>query len=90
MTDAAIIRKLVDKVNDTYTGADIARINDLFETGFETRICDVCGKLMVSGYVFDGGSRYFCSDKCLHTQFTDEEWEQEYNSNEDSYWTEWC
>ena len=53
------------------------------------RVCNVCGNPMNQGYCVDGGSRYFCSDECLSQAFTPEEWMEEYESNEDSYWTEW-
>ena len=55
----------------------------------EERICSVCGKPMKEGYCLDGGLEYYCSTACLHRDFTDEEWEEECNTNEDSYWTEW-
>ena len=44
---------------------------------------------MIEGYCLDAGFAYYCSDECLHTEFTDEKWEDEYNNNEDSYWTQW-
>lgn len=53
------------------------------------RICSICGKLMRAGYCLDSGAKYYCSDECLHHEFTDEEWEEEYNNNDQSYYTEW-
>lgn len=54
----------------------------------EYRICSICGEVMICGYCYEGGEKYYCSDECLHHDFTDEEWEEVvYNS--DSYWTEW-
>lgn len=53
------------------------------------RICSVCGRKMTNGYCYDGGAKYYCSDKCLHYDFTDDEWREECVNNEDSYWTEW-
>ena len=41
----------------------------------EYRICSICGDIMVYGYCYDGGDKYYCSDECLHHDFTDEEWE---------------
>lgn len=44
---------------------------------------------MRKGYCIDAGAAYYCSDECLHTDFTDEEWAEEYESNDQSYYTEW-
>ena len=57
---------------------------------FEIRICSICGKAMLEGYCCDNGYRYYCSDECLHHDFTDEEWEDVCdNGFGDSYWTDW-
>lgn len=53
------------------------------------RRCSVCGKLMCEGYCSDMGAAYYCSDDCLHTEYTKEEWAEECESNEQSYYTEW-
>lgn len=53
------------------------------------RFCSVCGKPMREGYCYDMGRRYYCSDECLHTEFTSEEWKQECEGNDQSYYTEW-
>lgn len=55
----------------------------------ECRRCSICGRLMQKGYCQDGGWRYYCSDKCLHEDFTDEEWNKECDNNDQSYWTQW-
>lgn len=55
----------------------------------EVRHCSICGAEMYEGYVYDAGLKYFCSDDCLNMVFSDEEWEEECESNEDSYWTMW-
>ena len=52
------------------------------------RKCEICGTEMAAGYCFDGGQAYYCSDQCLHHDFTEEEWNEEYEAG-DSYWTEW-
>ena len=44
---------------------------------------------MQQGYCVDAGYRYYCSDDCLHHDFTDEEWNEEYDNNDQSYWTTW-
>jgi len=53
------------------------------------RKCDKCGGGMNEGYHADG--EYFCSDKCLHTQYTPAEWEELADMYEDTdfYWTDW-
>jgi len=53
------------------------------------RRCSECGRLMRAGYCFDMGAAYYCSDECLHADFTAEEWEEECESNDQSYYTEW-
>lgn len=61
------------------------------EDDFEIHNCSKCNKVMTEGYVFGGGEKYFCSDKCLHTEVTQEEWE-ELSAGEDNdayYWTVW-
>jgi hypothetical protein len=53
------------------------------------RVCNHCGKPMDEGYCIGGGIAYFCSDTCLHTQYSPEEWAEMYSDDGDSYWTEW-
>lgn len=53
------------------------------------RRCSVCGKLMREGYCVDMGAAYYCSDECLHTEYSDEEWAKECENNDQSYYTEW-
>ena len=54
------------------------------------RTCNECGKPMKQGYVVDGGLVYYCSDECLHKNYSKEEWEKIYDDNStDNYWTEW-
>lgn len=58
--------------------------------GGEFRICDVCGDAFDAGYYDgDGTGKYYCCDDCLHTDYTDEEWEEQYDEDGDSYYTEW-
>ena len=59
------------------------------DTSEECRRCSICGRLMQEGYCQDAGYRYYCSDDCLHHDFTDEEWEEECKNNDQSYWTTW-
>ena len=54
------------------------------------RKCDACNKGMNSGYVIEAGMEYYCSDTCLHTNTTHEEYLELYDNGEgDSYHTSW-
>jgi len=78
-------------------GAELVKCNtetrafDEEPIDFEIRNCSACNKVMSEGYVFAGGEKYFCSDKCLHTEVTKEEWEElsEGEDNDMYYWTVW-
>ena len=63
-----------------------------------TRKCDICKKLMFEGFVEGDGDNYYCSDECLHTKYTDEEFfgtKEEQEELEEkgygntNYWTNW-
>lgn len=51
------------------------------------RICSECGRIMRSGYIVDD-CEYFCSDACLHKNYSQEEYLEMYE-NDAAYWTEW-
>ena len=54
------------------------------------RECTACGAGMNEGYCIEGGIEYYCSDACLHTEITHEEYMELYADGEgDSYWTDW-
>lgn len=54
------------------------------------RKCSHCGKLMTEGYVIDGGTEYYCSDRCLYKHYTHKEYDDMYGSGEtDTYYTTW-
>lgn len=73
--------------NNTFSAEEIAEYcGEAFDN---IRRCSVCGRLMQEGYCEDGGWRYYCSDECLHTKYSDAEWEEECENNENSYWTTW-
>ncbi len=56
----------------------------------DERLCSNCNKKMNKGFCVNSGEEYYCSDKCLHTKYSDEEWEKMYVDGEsDSYYTEW-
>lgn len=67
--------------------AELAPLMPGKELGY--RICSNCGRPFDKGYCHDGGPHYYCDSDCLHTKFTDEEWEEECEKNEDSYRTTW-
>ena len=60
-----------------------------WDTDRTCRRCSECGKLMREGYCVDMGAAYYCSDDCLHTEYTEEEWAEECENNDQSYYTEW-
>ena len=45
-----------------------------WDTDRTCRRCSICGKLMREGYCVDMGAAYYCSDECLHTEYSEEEW----------------
>ena len=53
-----------------------------------SRICNECGKEMQSGYVIDDGEEYYCSDECLCSWYSEEEYD-ELCQTDLAYWTEW-
>lgn len=52
------------------------------------RFCDVCGRPMRDGFVVNDGDRYYCSEGCLHEDYTEEEYKEMYSQGY-AYWTEW-
>lgn len=55
------------------------------------RCCSVCGRAMTEGYFIENGVSYYCSDECMHTEMTDEEYLELYDDGDgDSYWTDWA
>lgn len=56
----------------------------------EKRTCSECGKEMTEGFVIDGGTEYYCSEECLHKNYTHEEYMEMYEDGEgETYWTQW-
>jgi len=51
------------------------------------RTCDVCNKSFTEGYVIRAGEKYYCSETCLRTEYTEKEWQDLYKENDQSYWT---
>ena len=54
------------------------------------RICSNCEEKMFNGYCIDNGRFYYCSNDCLETVMTMDEYLELYDNGEGtSYWTEW-
>lgn len=83
------------KATDLVTIATmIAELRELLiEDRAPLRICSVCGEIIFwSAYVEDYGGvcDYYCSNDCLHTKYTDEEWERECDEYpNETYYTEY-
>ena len=77
---------------DENTSEDViaeAFVDQWWDTDRTCRRCTECGKLMRAGYCVNMGEAYYCSDECLHTEFTFKEWAEECENNDQSYYTEW-
>ena len=59
----------------------------LFESD-SARVCSVCGKAMTQGFVIGDGEDYYCSEECLYSVYTEQEYIDMYESDH-AYWTEW-
>lgn len=71
-----ILKKDMNSYTSVYEAVDNAinsNLDDLVDA-VEIRVCDECGKIMVEGYCIDGGMEYYCSDECLHKNYTKEQW----------------
>jgi hypothetical protein len=54
------------------------------------RCCDECGAGMNEGFCIESGESYYCSEECLHKNYSEEEWQDMYADGEgNSYYTEW-
>lgn len=54
------------------------------------RICDACNRPMIEGYCIDDGQEHYCSDDCLHSYYSEEEYIEMSDDEEgNSYWTVW-
>jgi len=56
------------------------------EEGENERICTVCGKKMLAGYVVDDGAEYFCCPSCMRTKYSKDEYYAMVKSDR-AYWT---
>lgn len=53
----------------------------------EKRNCTNCNREMTEGYVICDGTKYYCSDACLHEEFTEKEYRELYEQGQ-AYWTQ--
>jgi hypothetical protein len=57
------------------------------------RKCDKCGQGINEGFCIYEGQEYYCSDECLHSVYSEQEWSEMYNAEDigssSSYWTQW-
>jgi hypothetical protein len=53
-----------------------------------SRTCAACSKTMTKGYCIADGAEYYCSDECLHTEISKEEYDELFDMD-CAYWTEW-
>ena len=47
---------------------------------------------MNEGYVVGGGAEYYCTDECLHKNYTPAQWtamSADQDHNDSNYWTKW-
>lgn len=58
-------------------------INDSYQ-----RVCSECAAIMTDGYCIYDGEEHYCSDECLHANYTSAEYEMMYK-NDEAYYTEW-
>ena len=76
--DMEYLQEIIDNLQDIVN-------NNEEET---ERRCSVCNKIMKSGYCIGDGQEYYCSDDCLHKRYSQEVYNEMYESN-CAYYTEW-
>ncbi|PGK15267.1 hypothetical protein CN895_07920 [Bacillus cereus] len=81
-TWSGIHKHTFEKLEITITCKQFADAEDHY------RICTHCNEIMFEGYCIDEGCHYFCSDECLHTKYTPEEYQKAYEEDW-AYWTDW-
>lgn len=55
---------------------------------YNIRQCNSCHNGMHEGYVIEDGLEYYCSEECLHTKYTEDEYNRMYYTDR-GYWTDW-
>jgi hypothetical protein len=87
--------KLFNELGDEIYAEELKQCNVIEEVvkgDKYAHLCDCCGNGMNDGYFID--YMYYCSDTCLHTEYTPEEWKNLYEQSEEQggdycYWTQW-
>jgi len=51
------------------------------------RKCTECGKMFTEGFYVED-CEYYCSENCLHKNYTDDEFTSMYVNNQ-AFWTTW-
>ena len=79
-------RLLIERIKEL----ELEHSNESFTDALdiEGRICSKCGKHMNEGFCLYDGLEYYCSDECLASEYTDEEYGALYVAD-DGYWTKW-
>jgi hypothetical protein len=54
--------------------AEIKELLDYPEDSSEVRFCNECGRFMDKGFCIGGGEEYYCSNECLHKNYTEGEY----------------
>ena len=52
------------------------------------RKCSHCGRDMDEGFCIFDGEEYYCSENCLHSVYSEEEYKSLYEDDA-AYWTQW-
>lgn len=80
MKKLQLTNELMEEVNSMGDEVSMDKKEDIMEEldneGIDVRICSKCGNLMDEGYLIDGGTAYYCSDECLYSEITKEEWKK--------------
>lgn len=89
---------IMEVLNIHLTKLQLSKIKAIMENyGVEVRQCDACHNLFDAGYYAED-TYYYCSDECLHTKYTPEEWSNlcsedgtltEGECSDSNYYTEW-
>lgn len=87
---ADVFELLEEHINDDFITLKYNTMGNWYVEDEEKRHCSICGKEMNSGYYNEDEFKYYCSDECLHKDYTEEEYNKLYdNGNGNFYWTEW-
>ena len=87
--------KLFNELGDSIYTEEMRQcevIEEVVKGNKYARCCTCCGEGMNEGYFID--YEYFCSDSCLHTEYTSQEWTNLYEQSEEQggdycYYTTW-